>query len=264
MTKLLLNRIKKYYPDDRNTSHRCRSNENWYFNDKELNMTSLKKLNLCFLVIGFMLSANVAAQKIVYISDVLFVPLRSGQSVEYRIINAAMKSGTKLTQLEISEDGEWSKVVTEAGTEGWIRNQYLSDEMTAQLKLNQAVSRLARLEKENAELLAKNSDLTKQNIELSSFGKKQTQSKNSVAEELERVKKISANAIELDRRYQALLEKHELTQTERDSLSAENENMKKDRSLSFMLYGAAILALGMFLAVILPLLKPKRRYSDWA
>lgn len=236
----------------------------YFFNDKDQAMTLLKKLKFHIALIFILFSANGFGQKTVYINDTLFVPLRSGQGIEYRIINAAMKSGTKLTQLEISEDGEWSKVVTGAGTEGWIRNQYLTEEMTAQLKLNQTVSRLARLEKENTELLLKNSELTKQNIELSSFSKKETQSKISMTNELEKIKKISANAIDLDRRYQELLERYELTQTERDSLSAENENMKKDQSLSFMLYGAAILGFGMLLAIILPLLKPKRRYSDWA
>ncbi len=223
----------------------------------------IHRVNVIILTGLLCIAATTAAQETVYISDVLYVPLRSGQGVEYRIINAAMKSGTKLTRLGISDDGAWSRVRTEGGTEGWIRNQYLSEEMTAQLQLNQAVTRLARLEKENNELKSRNAGLTQQNQSLSQQTSQAAQTQSALASELEKIKQLSAGAIELDRRYQELLQKHELTQTQRDSLLAENENLKNDQRLTFLLYGAGILILGVLLAVILPALKPKRGYSEW-
>lgn len=203
------------------------------------------------------------AQSTVYVSDVLYVPLRSGASIEYRIINAAMKSGTKLTRLEQSEDEVWSKVLTEEGVEGWIRNQYLIDEMTSELKLNQTLTQLARLEKTNATLAKENAEVKSENAKLTRQLSSTSKSKSQLADEFESLRKLSAGAVALDKNYKELLQKHEVTQTQRDSLMAENEQLRNDRNLSFMLYGAGILILGMILAVIVPALKPKKGQSEW-
>lgn len=203
------------------------------------------------------------AQSTAYISDLLYVPMRTGPSNEYRIINAAMKSGTKLLVLEKNDDGTWSRVRTEDGTEGWIPNQYLVSEMTAQLKLNQALTRLASIEKENARLKAENMELKSENTDLASSTQAESQTASRLQAELDEITQLSAGAIELDRRYQELLQKHELTQTQRDSLLAENENLKNDQRLSFLLYGAGILILGVILSLVLPALKPKKGYSEW-
>ncbi len=206
---------------------------------------------------------NVLAAETVYVIDVLYVPLRTGASTEYRIINAAMKSGTKLTRIEQSEDGVWSLVRTEEGEEGWVRNQYISDDMTAQLKLNAALTQIAKLEQQNEQLKKNNAELTENNASLSSSTESETQTRIRLQNELDQLKQLSAGAIELDRRYQELLQKHELTQTQRDSLLAENENLKNDQRLTFMLYGAGILILGVILALVLPALKPNKGYSEW-
>ncbi len=222
-----------------------------------------KTLLLSTLTILSLFSFTTRAQETVYISDILYVPLRSGHSIEYRIINAAMKSGTALERLGQSDDGEWSKVRTENGTEGWIRNQYLTDEMTAQLKLNIALTKLARLEKSHDTLKAEHTNLQKTHTALQRETRQVSSTKTQLADELEQLKKLSAGAVELDRNYQELLQKHEVTQTQRDSLMAENEQLRNDQSLSFMLYGAGILILGMILAVVVPVLKPKKGYSEW-
>lgn len=223
-------------------------------------------LKIWTLILLTLLSAPLLAEETVYVSDVLYVPLRSGASIEYRIINAALKSGTKLARLEQSEDGVWSKVRIGNGpkaVEGWIRNQYVAKEMTSQLKLTLTETKLARSEKQNAEVKSLNKKLKKENSALTRKGNQASQSKSQISRELEALKQLSSSAVELDKNYQELLQKHEVTQTQRDSLLAENDQLKSDQSLSFLLYGAGILLLGVFLAIILPLLKPKKGYSEW-
>ncbi|VUD56590.1 hypothetical protein TDB9533_02246 [Thalassocella blandensis] len=207
---------------------------------------------------------NTMAEETVYINDELYVPLRSGQSNEYRIINRGLRSGTALTRIEQNEDQSWSKVRTQAGVEGWVPNQYLSEKETAALLLTKSQARVARLEKELQELKQQNTNLSQTNQQIKTQATQSQNSSDELSRELEKIKQISANAIDLDTRYRELLEKHEVTQTQRDSLLAENENLKSDKRLSFMFYGAGILILGMVLSVILPALKPKKRYSDWA
>ncbi len=223
-------------------------------------------LKIWTLILLTFLCAPLLAEETVYVSDVLYVPLRSGASIEYRIINAALKSGTKLARLEQSEDGVWSKVRIGNGpdaVEGWIRNQYVANEMTSQLKLTLTETKLARSEKSNAKFKALNKQLKKENSTLTRKGNQVSQSKSQISRELDALKQLSSGAVELDKNYQELLQKHAVTQTQRDSLMAENEQLEGDQSLSFMLYGAGILLLGVFLAIALPALKPKKGYSEW-
>jgi SH3 domain protein len=82
-----------------------------------------------------------------YVSDVLFVPLRSGQGNQFRIVNAGLKSGTALTFLEQGETDQWAKVRTDKGIEGWIRTQYIMTNIPSSLKLDQTLNELANAKK---------------------------------------------------------------------------------------------------------------------
>lgn len=199
-----------------------------------------------------------------YISDMLYVPLRSGQGNEYRIVHKGLKSGTELTLLEVSADQEWSKVRLQNGTEGWIRNQYIMEEESSRTVLAKMIAQNAELKQKNKQLTQANSVLTQAKQATDKELKKTSQQGESLQEKYDNLKKLSANTIDLDRRYQELLEKHQIIQAENESLTIENDKLKDDKSADFMFYGAGLLILGMILSSLLPMLKPKRRYSDWA
>lgn len=205
-----------------------------------------------------------AQEQIRYITDVLYVPMRSGQGNEYRIINARMRSGTKLTLLEEGETGEWARVQTESGEEGWIRTQYLSANEPSRITLQKTQSEVAVLTRKNKSLTDENRELKKSNTELNSQATTASKQSATMAEELQSIKTLSANAIELEQRYTELLEKHQLLQTENDVLSVENEKLKNDNRVNFMIWGVGIFIFGIVMAYVIPALKPKKRYSDWS
>lgn len=210
------------------------------------------------------LVSNVYAQQIRYVSDVLYVPLRSGKGNEYRIIDRGLRSGTRLTVIEQDSEGEWSFVETEKGVRGWIRNQYIQAEPIAQLKLtaaerrlNEANSNSSTLRSQLNELRTRSDNLTK---DLSSARQKEKQ----LTAELDHIKSISASAIDLNGRHQALMKQHQLLQTELDVLKAENARLNSDASRTWFMYGAGAVGLGVLIAIIVPIVKPRRRSSDWA
>ena len=203
------------------------------------------------------------SQEKVYVTDVLLINFRTGPGNDYRI-EKRLKSGTELERLEFNEDKLWSKVVAPDGVEGYVLTQYLNEEPTAQLKLGRALSRLAIAENRLAQLEEQNKNLTSANQQLNDLATSTKSNSENLSVELKKVKSLSANAIDLDRRHQDLLHKHQMIQTERDTLRAENENLKSDKSLSYLIYGAGILVLGMIIAVILPYLRIKKRNSEWA
>lgn len=224
---------------------------------------SIAKFALCFVVLSA-IYAMPSYSETVYVSDVLFVPMRSGQGNEFRIINAAMKSGTPLSKISESGNGEWTQIETRKGTQGWIRSQYLSPNLPARLRLTNSLKELSQLKAKNIELTAFVKNLTAENIQLKTSLDGNSADAASLNEELARVKSISASAIKVDRQYQALLAEHQLLKTERDSLAAENEQLMNSSELNFLFYGALLVILGMIIAVLLPYLKRKKRFSDWA
>jgi len=213
---------------------------------------------------GLMTPLATAQGDVRYITDVLYVPLRSGQGNDYRIINARLKSGSQLTFLEPGETDEWTKVRTASGEEGWIRTQYLSTAEPSKITLQKTLAELAVVKKKNQSLSSENSKLKKINANLNSQANSASQQSESMAAELQSIKTLSANAISLDKNYRELLEKHQLLQTKNDVLTAENEKLKNDNRVNFMLYGIGILLLGVVLAYVIPALKPKKRYADWS
>lgn len=219
-------------------------------------------VGLAGLITG--LSINPAiAQETRYVSDIIYVPLRSGAGNQYRIIDAALKSGTALTLLESPADSEWARVRTPNGLEGWIPNQYIMSEVPARIQLTRAQSQLARVTEENNTLKQTNTQLQNENQALTNQASEASTSRATMESELQKIKTLSAGAIDLDRRYQTLLEKHQLIQTELDSIRAENERLVNDQRMDFLFYGAGILVFGMIFATILPALRAKKRYSEW-
>ena len=216
-----------------------------------------------FAVSLFSLPLHSFAQEYAYVSDILVVNFRTGQGNEFRI-DKRLKSGTQVTVLEKSEDNRWSKVALSDGQEGWVLSQYLQNEPVAADRLAQSLTQIARLEKAVQQLQQKNTDLTKNYSTANQSAQTSAKSLEDATAELNRIKSISANALSLDERYRELLQKHQLIQTERDSLLAENENLKGDQKISFMMYGAGLIIVGVILAMIIPLLKPKKRFSEWS
>ncbi|WP_052692067.1 TIGR04211 family SH3 domain-containing protein [Teredinibacter purpureus] len=198
-----------------------------------------------------------------YVSDVLFVPLRSGQGNQFRIVNAGLKSGTALTFLEQGETDQWAKVRTDKGIEGWIRTQYIMTNIPSSLKLDQTLNELANAKKTLQDLSSENKQLQQTNAQLTTKATNATRGELTMASELEKIKTLSAGAISLEQRYTQLLQKHQIIQTDFDVLKAENEKLTNDARATFMIYGVGILLFGVFLAYVLPAIKPNKRQTEW-
>lgn len=198
-----------------------------------------------------------------YITDILYVPLRSGQGNEYRIVNKGLRSGTQLTFIAEGDTDEWIKVRTTDGVEGWIRSQYLQSEETANRQLSRTQAELAQLQATNNRLSKEAAELREQVSTLTASTDASQSAQAEMAAELQEIKTLSAGAIDMGHRYTELLQQHQLLQTENDVLTAENEGLKSDTSIKYMLYGAGLVLLGVLLALILPVIIPRKRHSEW-
>lgn len=215
-------------------------------------------------LVGLWLFASTAMAQTVYVSDVFFVPVRSGAGAQYRIVHQGIRSGTQMTLLGESSDGEWVNIRTEGGLEGWIQAQYLLREQPARLQLTAAQSKLAAATKRVEDLEAELKKLSTEHNSLAQSSNAHAKESEQYAEELRKIRALSADAINLNQRYQDLLAKYDLTQTEFDAVRAENDRLKSNKTINQWMFGAGLVVFGMFLMLILPAFVRQKRHSDWA
>ena len=197
-----------------------------------------------------------------YISDKIYVPLRVGEGSKYRIVHRGLPSGTPLELLENNEDSGYAKVRTQSGTEGWLPAHYLVSTPVARSQLKETEAQLAKLSEANKSLRDKLNSST-QSSEKSSAIIQQLEEENAeLAKELEEVKRVSANAINLDSDNRRLLESNQMLSSEVDVLKTDNARLRENKENEFFLNGAFAVLIGVMIALIAPRLMPKRR-SEW-
>lgn len=201
------------------------------------------------------------AQESRWISDVLYVPMRKGPSNQHTILHRGLKSGTRLSLIQSEES--WSQVKLENGDIGWVPNQYLAEEPIAALKLDSAAQKAQRSDERYQQAAAQLKALKDENESLKKQLSNAEQGSSALSSELNQIKQISANAIDLNDNYQQLAKDHQLLQTELDVAQAENERLKKEDSQTWFMYGAGAVALGVLITLIIPAIRPRRRHSEW-
>lgn len=220
-------------------------------------------IRFVLLLVGLWVFASGAMAQTVYISDVFFVPVRSGAGSQYRIVHQGIRSGTQMTLLGESSDGEWVNIRTEGGLEGWIPTQYLLREQPARMQLTAAQTKLAAATKRVEDLEVELKKLRAEHNALAQTANSQAKESEQYAEELRKIRALSADSINLNQRYQDLLAKHDLVQTEFDAVRAENDRLKSNKTINQWMFGAGLVVFGMFLMLILPVFIRQKRHSDW-
>lgn len=205
------------------------------------------------------------AQGVRYISDNQYVPMRSGAGSQFRIVHRGLPSGTKLTLLEEDNENGYSRVKTPGGTEGWILNQYLVNQPIARDRLAAAEAAQQQLQKQvkdlKRELQETQATLKEVRGQLAGREKKLA----STGSELTEIKRISSNAINLDKSNRKLVQDTEVLKSKIEVLQADNRRLLDSESNEAFLNGALAVALGVLITLIVPRIWPKRRpSSSWA
>ncbi|MGB3668180.1 MAG: TIGR04211 family SH3 domain-containing protein [Bermanella sp.] len=219
----------------------------------------MKRLTL-FILTLLVLYPAVAEKR--YISDELWINLRSGPGNEYKILKI-LKSGTHLQFVEEDEELKFTKVITDKGLEGWVPTRFIQDEPIAFEKLILTKRELDKTKADYSELQSKYNETKKALAETKRAAGDLSEDKSEQAKELEYIKKVSANAINLDKKNQELLEQGEQLKITVDTLRAENERLQGSKDLNYILVGGGLILLGLFLGWLLPKLSG-RRGDTWA
>ncbi|MDA9836728.1 TIGR04211 family SH3 domain-containing protein [Luminiphilus sp.] len=197
-----------------------------------------------------------------YVTDLIFTPVRTGPGGDYRIINKGLPSGTEVTYYGLTEDGVWAEIETKGGTRGYLRAQYLqanaprgSQVNALEATLAEEVERAAQLQRDLDEAMAQ---LTSTDSSMSTAARELEQTRETLAE----IKRVSANAIQLDQMTKSLTGKLEDANARNDLLKLENARLQDRISSNRTIEVVVLIALGIMIALLVPRLSVKRRRND--
>jgi len=202
------------------------------------------------------MSANaVAATR--YISDELSINMRRGPSTSYSI-SKLLDAGARVQTL--SEANGWTQVRTEQGLEGYVLTRFLSNEPAARTRIAEMEAETAKLKEENVAL---REELSQEQSGTEKLGKLRSEliaENQALKDELEEIRRVSANAISLNQQNREFREQLLDAESEVERLRSENKSLQSRRE--GMKIGALILIGGVILGFVLPLFR-RRRKSSW-
>ena len=218
----------------------------------------MMKTLLCSLLLILVLTVPAAYGEPAWVSDEFEITLRSGPSTS-NAIQLMIGSGTQLDVLERDPEAGYSRVSTQAGTEGWVLTRYLMNEMSA---------------REQLETLS--SDLTNANSRGTSLGSQLTSIKSeydaannridtleretaAVESELAEVKRTAANVIGINDQNESLIDELASAQIRADTLEQENHQLGSQTTRYWFMSGGLLLLVGIILGIWLPRIRWQRR-----
>jgi SH3 domain protein len=189
-----------------------------------------------------------------YVSDQLLITLRQGQGEKFKILKM-LKTGAPLEVLE--DNGDYLRVRTEDGTDGYVLNQYVTDETPKPVVIS-------RLEKENADLKNRLEGLQAKQAEMSrnlgDVSKDRAAAETSMADlkgevqaiqaKYDDLKEKAANVVQLSTEHDRLKQENSQLAGEVDTLRQKNDKLLYNGAIKWFLAGGGVLLFGWILGRI--------------
>lgn len=194
-----------------------------------------------------------------YVSDQITVTMRAGRTTEYKVIKE-LQSGDPVEVLQVDEEKGYTKVRVD-GEEGWILSRFLIDTPSARSRLAIAEQELAKLKQATQESTTTIEQLTLQNKQAQKKIEHLIQENTLANQELERVMQASAKSLALLDENKKLRKLLTTMQEDLSQLQQEKAELLGRTFRDGLLVGGGILAFGLFLGLILPRIRWKKRNS---
>lgn len=191
-----------------------------------------------------------------YITEKLEIPVRSGESRDYRIIRY-LQAGAQVEILETYESG-YTKIKDERGREGFVLGRYLVDRAPSFVIAGRLEAEVAKQKETIKRLQQDIKALTSQN---ESSGESVKAIKEQLAKkeaELNEFLATAGDSITLRNRLVALETERQVLLADNETLRAEKLAAGDDSSKSWFALGALTLAAGWFVGLLMPRVRRSR------
>ena len=202
----------------------------------------------CFLVSSALLAVSqFSFADEVYIRDMIYVPLRGGESTKHKIIHRGIRSGTPLERLQTNEQTGYTRVRTADGLEGWLQTQYLVDEPIASTQLDEVKSEMRSLDKQHQQTLLSLRETREAKESLTRKQENLSDQNARLVEDLATITTLSGNVIAIDEKNKQLSEERDALRQQIIDLNELTDALSDDRAQQWFLGGAGVLLIGLLL-----------------
>ena len=215
-------------------------------------------------LIGLLLGPSISADE-VYIHDKLYVPLRTAPSADAPAATSSLASGTKLDLISEEADSPFVRVVyTDSegkSVEGYIHQQYLSEERVAADQLSDVVSEKAAIAAEVQQLQEDFSTLDAAYAQLVLRHEQDLERLSASEEEIQRLTVLSQSAAQLESERGRLAQQNALLIEEIDALRHTESAHQADIEQRWYLIGGGSTVVMVVIGFLLGRRIYRRRYA---
>jgi SH3 domain protein len=204
----------------------------------------LKRFRLLGLVLLLCLFSASVYGETMYVSDVLKLTLRTGPSIENKIISV-IDSGQMMEVIKFGD--EWSKVQLPNGKEGWVLSRYLTPNETHNIKLERLEAKHKNLMIQAAELLEENNRLQAENTRLSTEFKAGQKELAKTQSDYEALKAESAEFLTLKADYSRAASQLAEQTAKAKQLEEELSSLEMNTYIKWFLAGSGVLIVGFLI-----------------
>ncbi len=197
-----------------------------------------------------------------YISDRLSQPLREEPCSDCAV-RFQVPAGAEVELIETDAFG-WAQVRTAQGQTGWLPSGQLMFRPAARDLLEELEARIEALHVELGAVQQQLQVVTAERDQIREDLINLRGEEGDRYEELVTLRQQAEHAANLIDQNQELLKNNNMLQGRIDVLTASNEQLQSSRNQTWFLYGAMAMFLAAILAALLPRLKPRKRFSEWA
>ena len=204
----------------------------------------LKRFRLLGLVLLFCLFSASVYGETMYVSDVLKLTLRTGPSIENKIISV-IESGQMMEIIDFGE--EWSQVKLPNGKEGWVLSRYLTSNETNNIKLERLEAKHKNLMIQAAELLEENNRLKKENTRFSTEFKANQKQLAKTQTDYEALKAEAADFLTLKTNYNRATSQLAEQTAKANKLEEQVSSLEMNAYIKWFLAGSGVLIIGFLI-----------------
>jgi SH3 domain protein len=179
-----------------------------------------------------------------YVSDILKLTLRTGPSIENKIL-AVIDSGQMMEIVEFGD--EWSQVQLPNGKEGWVLSRYLTSNETNNIKLQRLETKHKNLIVQAAELLEENNRLKAENKKLSTEFEADQKQLVKVRTDYETLKTEAAEFLTLKTRYKRAASQLTEQTAKAQKLEEQLSRLGMNTYIKWFLAGSGVLIVGFII-----------------
>jgi SH3 domain protein len=225
-----------------------------------MRFTRLQVLMVSVLLVFF--SAQALAQDTTrYISEELEVGVRTGKTLQNRIIRTA-RGGEQVTVVQQDNDG-YSLVRFANGTEGWILTRYLQEQPHSRDRLAEVEAELAEIRSGSDDQASRVAQLLDERRVLESERDSLQQRIGALESELTELRDVASRPQEIRAQNAQLREALLEAQNSADDFRRQVEVLRGDNQRKWFMTGALVTVGSLIFGILLTRLPRRRRRDEW-